>query len=194
MRNMKETGIIFSGDMVKAILSGKKDQTRRPIIPQPIEGNGYIVSRRCPYGVIGDRLWVRETWAAPGYDNVKPSKIPLKSAFIFYKASHEGFNRPDRPFSCKWRPSIFMPRWACRILLEITYIRPERLADISGKDCLREGVKTSTELFYDGSYLVGAFRSLWDGIYKSNPKKAHLSFDNNPYVWVITFRVLEADI
>jgi len=145
---MKERPILFSGPMVRAILIGAKTQTRRVIKPQPVrlvdnpswpthawgdaEGGGYWVAwhqnymtateaigEYCPYGVRGDQLWVRETWAAlhPGTDDVMRKVDPQPSiCSLAYKATGE------HDINGSWRPSIFMPRWASRITLEVTSV------------------------------------------------------------------------
>ena len=140
---MKERPILFSGPMVRAILDGRKTMTRR-IVKQQADNGGYCQSLdpdkgvwlvhnggsiRCPYGQPGDRLWVRETWSAwtGGMTSCGEERAPQ----IEYKATSQS----EGP----WRPSIFMPRWASRILLEITDVRVERLNDISEEDAIAEG-------------------------------------------------------
>lgn len=140
---MKERPILFSGPMVRAILDGRKTQTRRLIKP----------GRPCPYGQAGERMWVREAWG----------RHP-ESHTIVYKAD------ADRPphfigKSCepKWRPSIHMPRAYSRILLEITGVRRERLHDISNGDALAEGVEP--RLGHSAAYC---FSLLWESIHGPN--------------------------
>lgn len=148
---------------------------------------------KCPYGKVGSKLWVRETWC-----EVTGPPLENKRDGICYKAScdkdqlkiHNGL----------WKPSIHMPRWASRITLEITDIRVERIRDISTEDCLREGIEKwafEDDFAYgiNGGHIdngrksghatpTGAFLSLWDGIYF---KKGY-GWDANPWVWVIEFR------
>lgn len=175
---MKEHPILFSGPMVQAILEGRKTQTRRVITPQPTmvtdnaivpwQGTGQILqsfleqSRRhaCPYGRVGDRLWVRETWA-----NGDP---------VRYRAD-QLFRDTDQ----RWKPSIFMPKDYSRITLEITSVKVERLHEISPAAIEAEGIITSDRIF-DG------FASLWD---KINLARGY-GWNVNPWVWVIEFRRL----
>ena len=116
----KERPIIFSGPMIRAILEGRKTQTRRIVKPN-------CLSKLSPYGRTGDRLWVRETWGhnpeGPGYVYRSDGDFDMKF-------------HGDR-----WRPSIHMPRWASRITLEVTGVRVERLQDINEEDALAEGVE-----------------------------------------------------
>jgi hypothetical protein len=150
---VKERPILFNVDMVRAILAGRKTQTRRVVKPQPIwvydnkvpvkpedaDPKGAI---KCPYGKPGDRLWVRETFAKDGHGNV------------WYR---EGAGVGDRPCDYFeypdgssvdveiWTPSIHMPRWASRITLEIVSVRVERLLSISDEDAIAEGCYTDDE-------------------------------------------------
>ncbi|EPV3838541.1 hypothetical protein Q4R42_16165 [Morganella morganii subsp. sibonii] len=210
---MKERGIIFNADMVRAILDGRKTQTRRIMKPQPtpcdyidwrrnargghvwpsnifrtmlhVEGelqNGDggwkgLVGDTCPFGDIDDRLWVREAF-----------QVGLcTESTIAYKATHkpsdleEGWHE-----KIKWRPSIHMPRWASRILLEITGVRVERLQSTSEEDAKAEGFDNSQS---DAANSIGwfekpirAFRRAWENIYGAD------GWDSNPWVWVIEFR------
>lgn len=141
---MKERPILFSGEMVRAILEGRKTQTRRVIKPQPDSARNSVFVKsgfetkhgyeiKCPYGQPGDRLWVRETW---GLWDTDPKDGPER-AKIFYRATDE--NRRDLRYQ-RWRPSIHMPRWASRINLEITNIRIERVQDITEEDAKAEGL------------------------------------------------------
>lgn len=197
---MKETGIIMSGNHPRLILDGLKTMTRRVIVPQPTRGawnataehpsygwfwkklyqtwdgeEGFFrrLLEQCPYGQVGDRLWVRETWAEQGGD-------------IYYKADW-GNNKPVNMFydRIKWRSSRFMPRWASRINLEITGIRVERLQEISREDIAREGCPWQRG---DGPWddIENArrwFRELWDSL---NGKRYPWSM--NPWVWVVSFK------
>jgi hypothetical protein len=197
---MTERGILFSGAMVRALLDGSKTQTRRAVKMPPSWdcivyadwGNGWWPYRsddgespnydnneiplRCPYGQPGDRLWVRETWA-PHPD--------------FPESVHRGVYRADP--ECKydvprWRPSIHMPRWASRILLEIVSVRVERLQDIGDVDSHAEGV--TIEDRHMGGYCAGeflppsvrAYRELWEQINGAG------SWAANPWVWVVEFK------
>lgn len=208
-----ERPILFSGSMVRAILDGKKTMTRRVIKPQPeMELDGEILPdgtggygwepvlppwSKWPYQV-GDRLWVRETWTLwedpeDGHD------------WVLYRAGGrmsfpniEHLDMPRDPFADKWRPSIFMPRWASRIMLEITGVRVERVQDITEGDAREEGITDGGCLNCGEHEPCGcdnpqpdardAFIWLWDSI---NGKTCPWS--SNPWVWVISFKKQEAD-
>lgn len=230
-----ERPILFSGFMVRAILEGRKTQTRRIVKPQPdlsilkpsfrelqfefrrmpVLGPTHepaewgfcakhdkpncvpVYGYKCPYGLPGDRLWVRETWNiydyCPGeYGGQGEAGYPLRkipgvdpgSGYCLEYAANGG----DGP----WRPSIHMPRWASRINLDIVGIQVERLQDISDDDCEAEGIKQEWTCLNPGtgSYALGNdvrddFRNLWDSI---NGKKPGCSWDSNPWLWVISFR------
>jgi hypothetical protein len=200
---MAEKPILFSAPMVRAIMAGTKTQTRRIVKPQPEAQNtvyppppdgewlwrhkkldaGYchtngdamlrLMRPLCPYGVRGDRLWVRETWA------------PLTKGYA-YRADPI-WNAPPAD---RWHPSIHMPRVASRITLEITGVRVERLQDISEADARAEGSPCVDEasgrevLFPDesrcGTFKLG-YRCLWESI------NGRGSWDANPFVWVVHF-------
>lgn len=180
---MKERPILFSTEMVKAILDGRKTMTRRVIKPQPEYTEcSYTVRLRskCPYGVIGDRLWVRETYF--------PNEGQTPN--IIYKADWNDRHETGIIFACAWKPSIFMPRKYSRITLEITNIRVERVQEISEEEAKKEGVGDPYD-YQDGDYYdvldfdgveinKCAFAGLWDSI---NGKK--YPWTKNPYVFVI---------
>ncbi|OCV87716.1 hypothetical protein [Klebsiella pneumoniae] len=194
---MKERGMIFNGEMVRALLDGRKTQTRRIIKDctvgrDPISkfikiGKKFIgcypedvpelIRECCPYGVPGDRIWVRETWAEAG-----ASAPDLK----LYRANYPEhvpsiYENVPPTEEIRWTPSIHMPRTASRILLEITGVRVERLRSMSQDDARAEGVIAAS-----GPMEAGlAFRELWDSIYGEESWKA------NPWVWVIEFKRVE---
>ncbi|MCK3279179.1 morphogenetic protein [Escherichia coli] len=216
---MTERGMIFNGEMVRAILDGRKTQTRRIMKLQPkpsksrpgdfwfsskklesmvhvsdlAPGNSpiadyhlFIQEHCCPFGAVGDRIWVRETWARYNIDQ--------NSHDIAYRATTPA----DWPEEGRWRPSIHMPRWASRILLEITSVRVERLNAISEEDAEAEGI--DMEALYDSQdcydciadhnmtgrpTVTGAFKYLWESIYGEEGWKF------NPWVWVIEFKRVE---
>lgn len=204
---MKERGILFNGDMVRAVLDGRKTKIRRIIKPQPIwvaepnvpfntsdaDPKGII---NCPFGVVGDRLWVRETFALehrvnygqkPPFDDGRPIKYDEYTWMQpHYRATDPtpelDYEDGDGP-KVKWTPSARMPRWASRINLEITGVRVERLQDISEEDAKAEG---SDPLLVppDGGSMphVEGFCADWELIYGAG------SWDKNPFVWVIEFR------
>ena len=193
---MKERPIIFNTELVKAILAGQKTQSRRVIKPQPVLGrhwkHGWVVDPAevdipiafCPYGIPGDSLWVREIfyiWQAAylGHPEQRP---------IAYAEETERMNREPEG-TWKKRPSIFMPRWASRITLEITGVCVEQLQDISEEDAAAEGVNP---IIAGSGHLKehwhrAAFGVLWDDL---NAKRG-LGWDTNPWVWRIEFRQAE---
>ncbi|QHW96109.1 hypothetical protein GZS05_06545 [Klebsiella variicola] len=188
---MKERGMIFNAEMVRAILDGRKTQTRRTVKPQPDEDglaketNGPWVDTsernyRCPFGDVGDRIWVRETWAEAGAS--APDLKLYRANYPEHVPSH--YENVPPANEIRWTPSIHMPRWASRILLEITDVRVERLNSISEEDAGKEGYPADPAPF--GGYMDKWlwFRQLWDGIYPEQ------SFKHNPWVWVIEFKVV----
>lgn len=213
---VSEKPILFSGPMVQAILSGAKTQTRRVIKPQPdtiYEGypyrrmakdaKDYDCERqdliRCPYGAVGDRLWVRESFGlvpATAYGNSVPHRVnPNNPADVaIYRAGW------DRVWEPPTKPSIFMPRWASRLTLEISEVRAERLHDISLEDIRAEGmdltIRNEDGVTWQAADFVSrerrwardCFAALWDSI---NGKKPGCDFASSPWVWVVSFRVIE---
>lgn len=217
---MKERGMIFNSEMVRAILSNRKTQTRRVMKVQPesnqlglllitdstkrsdigkyhwAESNAtgnHVRSKlfSCPFGAVGDRIWVRETWAEAG-----ASAPDLK----LYRANYPEhvpsiYENVPPAEEIRWTPSIHMPRTASRIQLEITDVRVERLNAISEEDARAEGI-------IDGGCLncgehepcgcanpepdaTDAFAYLWQSIYGQE------SWNANPWVWVIEFKRVE---
>jgi hypothetical protein len=181
----KERPILFSASMIRAILDGQKTQTRR--ITKEFDGfqdmdkllARFPNQQGCPYGKPGDRLWVRETWAAAhDFDAFSPREIP-KGTRIYYSATAD-LKGPFGVGGLRCRPSIFMPRWASRINLEITAIRVERLQSISDADALAEGC--SADDMKHGDSLSGVYARLWQSIHGPG------SWNANPWVWVVEFR------
>ena len=196
----KERPILFSAPMVRAILDGRKTQTRRavkvpPKPPKPHPNNWQVVLDGavhkvglCPYGQPGDRLWLRETWQGYRQTNVEydeweemesPKDRHIEPYQPVYKADGKTF--PDT-----WFPSIHMPREYSRVLLEITGVRVERLQDISKDDCYAEGLRNLNNDMaeFEGAYgLVKAiFQKIWEAI------NGVESWKSNPWVWVIEFK------
>ena len=219
---MKERGILFSAPMVRALMDGSKTQTRRVIkdqsigehfshmtddgrahlewLGEPSCGSGvwdvpeYSANVASPYGVPGDRLWVREAWRAPTgiFDGYPPRDLrpgtPLR-----YEA--DGANSHTTFSPGKLRPSMFMPRWASRILRELVSVRVEQLQDISEVDAVAEGIRISSKVrrsdacygIYECSMPDGKthfndsacalYRVLWEQL--NGPG----SWDVNPWVW-----------
>jgi hypothetical protein len=128
---------------------------------------------KCPYGLPGDRLWVRETWG-PRITNGEPDP---RQQYVKYRADDVDDSPCDEndwhEWEDRWRPSIHMPRWASRITLEVTGVRIERLQDISEADARAEGVVDTL-----------AFEELWDSINGSG------AWDANPWCWCISFKPL----
>ena len=155
---MKERGILFSAPMVRAILEGRKTQTRRPCgdrIGQPDGvGRGYYTRKlgshvwesglctwHCPQGKPGDRLWVREGWRiASNWDEYSPSDLQDEAGYCISRSEIRYLADGDVDLSGRDRRGIFMPRWVSRITLEITDVRIERVQEISETDALEEGV------------------------------------------------------
>ncbi|WP_430317829.1 hypothetical protein [Pseudomonas nitroreducens] len=198
---MKERPVLFSGPMVRAILKGRKTVTRRAVKQHPANGwefsgdYGKVTSGHrhagkfgafivrgvgsalpeidiipCPYGQPGDRLWVRETYADAG-------------CRLTYRAD------VDDGAHCmvkKWTPSIHMPRSACRLLLEVTAVRGERLQDITRSDIRAEGLQCPPELCSDDvspnyrDWYPAAWRKLWES--------TGGDWESNPWVWAVEFK------
>lgn len=237
---MKERGMIFNAEMVRAILDGRKTQTRRIMKDRPSDGfhpthNGYdldlnahwytpgMVDKKgylqpakkdvfgvadenegytCPFGTVGDRIWVRETFQGPlipedelsEFLGENPDKFE-SPAYCEYAA--DGGPRPeyvdaDDNTRHGWRPAIHMPRWASRLTLEIIGVRVERLNSISQEDAQAEGMElTGWRPTYSDPDSGGEvwtpydnFAQLWESIYGEESWKA------NPWVWVIEFKVV----
>ncbi|MCG7044449.1 hypothetical protein LDP22_31605, partial [Pseudomonas aeruginosa] len=131
------------------------------------------LSTRCPFGQPGDRLWVREAWQGPLISDEEQAanqswwKDMTKfqdQAHCAYRASGDNneYVDPDGYFHCKWKPSIHMPRWASRILLEITAVRVERLQDITPNQCIAEGAwREKDKELGRGQEAIAAFADLW---------------------------------
>ena len=212
---MKERPILFSAPMVRAILAGKKTQTRRIVKPQPewtkgawywrhprynnglgihyfhtdAESAAEKMASVCPYGIPGDRLWVRETW----FDNGASWSGDSSESHgrCVYRADGEFMDHfPEDYMGAKWSPPIHMPRWASRITLEVVAVRVERVQDISNNDATAEGFEDKFEA--DGS-AYGAvlttakecFADLWCEINGED------SWYANPWMWAVEFKRLE---
>jgi hypothetical protein len=147
-----------------------------------------IAADFCPYGAPGDRLWVREAWRACREADHLPPRDLTPAHRIWYEADQPALGLDG---AGKYRPPMFMPRWACRLVLEIVSVRVERLKDISDDDAIAEGIECDEDGLWrdyaagsDEAYVfpVGSFWSLWDSI---NGEGAH---NANPWVWVVEFR------
>ena len=169
--------------MIRAILDGRKTQTRRIVKPQPdrisfeflrdVEGG--------KYGKPGDLLWVRESWAAPhAFDHLPPRLIPAGTNF-HYRATEDG------PSGLLWRSSIHMPRWASRITCELIDVQVERLQDISDEDVIAEGVRCDHDVGNSEYDRCDAsprehFAELWASLHGPG------SWEANPYVRTLSFQ------
>lgn len=209
---MKYRPIIFNGEMVRAILTGHKTQTRRIVelkdvhdiddtgTPMREAKDGHWYKATSPYGQVGDRLYVRETWTVQHcFDGIAPANIPdaakeLRKEVRCYYAADGDLG------GLLVRPSIHMPRWASRITLEITKVEIQELQNISQSDAIAEGIERfrppnchhdfvwKDYLGYEPYFLspIKSFASLWDSIYA----KRGLGWDENPWVWKIEFKVV----
>ena len=199
---MKAHPILFNAESIKAILDGRKTQTRREIKCPPDllrVNDGQIWKREAPdgvwfhwlpvtyspYGQPGDHLWVRETWAASRlFDDLKPSEIYPDDTSLWYKAGGDHVLPGDE--KGKLRSSIFMPRWASRITLEVSSVRVEQVQDISHADALAEGIDPDAPYnnYGTGSIYRDTFAELWDSI---NAKRGY-GWNVNSWVWVLGLR------
>ncbi|SDS24442.1 hypothetical protein SAMN05216198_1523 [Halopseudomonas litoralis] len=202
---MTERPILFNGEMVSAILDGRKTVARRVMKPQPevtpidypgpaghrwpankvqsmVHVEQELQNQRggweglagscCPYGQVGDHLWVRETWAETRVAQASGEK------WVVYR---EADNRTD--YGGPWKPSIHMPRWASRIQLEITGVRVERLQEITIGQICKEGLARSMYEFIPVTTAFDAFAELWNS--------TGGDWDANPWVWVIEFKRID---
>ena len=195
----KTRPILFNGEMVRAILDGRKTQTRRVVKPQPrfiahthpsvapywrwepcknFSGTFTLRFARefSTYGAPGDRLWVRETW-------MPETEQGIPTGGIIWRAS-DNKPMPDGDGPLRWKPSIHMPKSASRITLEVTGMQVERVQDISEEDAYAEGIDLAPTI----PHPLVWFRDLWDSI---NVKRG-FGWDANPWVWVVAFRSVDA--
>lgn len=212
---MKERGIIFAGESVRAIISGRKTQTRRIVKPRhdfymgEREGGSswpyfepYVyadpepIEVPCPYGVPGDRLCVKETWRPSWHDDIRACvEYRADGAKIKPTIRDEGvgfhfFGECDASEPTdRWRSSMFMPRWASRLTLEVVAVRVERLQEITEADAIAEGCEGHPVDGHAGYPIGGSpvdeYRDGWNSI---NGKRA--PWASNPWVWAVTFRML----
>lgn len=201
---MRQRPILMNDEMVRAILDGRKTQTRRPVKfrdptaiysvhdddgwPLSMDEWGMWVCDLCPLGEPGDRLWVRETWAEDTY-----CTGGMTGCSVVYRADNPVHYRGP------WRPSIHMPRWASRITLEVVSVRTERVQAITEADARAEGVRpwvpghgpidprtAEAGMVMSASYRDG-FQWAWDRRYVMPGD----GWDDNPWVWVVEFRKVE---
>lgn len=192
---MKERPILFSGPMVRAIIEGRKTQTRRVVKPGTLKPNvramrfencdaaELVATHRCPYGQPGDRLWVKETWRPAWHEELYCSvQYAADSSYRKPEITDEyrGHRFADMcdqsgDHAEPWHPSIHMWREFSRLTLEVVAVRVERLQAISGEDVLAEGIERP---------LRREYAELWESINGAG------SWDANPWVWVVEFRRL----
>ncbi|MEY2500608.1 MAG: hypothetical protein QOI07_942 [Verrucomicrobiota bacterium] len=192
---MTEGPIIFNSEMICAIWDGRKTQTRRIVKPQwqgyPLGNSDYQreIIARCPYGVAGDRLWVRETFRITRWWKHGAARIRLDG---FYISDGCPFcvvlTAAESAKFCKWKrklgnfPSIFMFRSLSRILREITKVRVERLQDISEEDAEAEGCAFFPVISHATGYRYAFQHKVWDSLYGQG------AWEKNPWVWVLEFK------
>lgn len=231
---MKERGMIFNAEMVRALLDGRKTQTRRPIkwkqtrfteIGEREDGSKWPWSEDaehacdfwhpCPFGAVGDRIWVRETWGVVSHELDEDGRIqpwtPDRPATAIHEMpfgngyySGHAIYAADGDFtwgdddgyedgrSC-WKPSIHMPRAASRILLEITDVRVERLNSIHNVDAMREGIQNLTTCSHADFGIPGVVNAQHPVLAFQLLWESIYGADNwkaNPWVWVIEFKVV----
>lgn len=194
------------------------DSNTREVAHYWKDGTPALFEGECPYGNPGDRLWVRETFAhwnarelfgagtmpTTAFRAGRPVLRPPPGGPAPFERWTRGWSEDTKPKAMKWTPSIYMPRWASRITLEITDVRVERLQSMEGQhesesDALAEGVKAIHH--GDGDYYYSAFRSEPDGKNWTTPERAFRelwesingpdSWSVNPWVWVLTFQPVE---
>ncbi|MBA3921557.1 MAG: hypothetical protein H0X31_07595 [Nostocaceae cyanobacterium] len=178
LAHRKSHPILFSSEMVRAILDGSKTQTRRIVkLPDNRDNWKDHALLKCPYGQVDERLWVRETWCRMSHSH---ECIGYKADKIC-KCGHFFASEPER-----WKPSIHMRREYSRLTLKITDVSIERLQDISDVDAMAEGVKLhdNTVTHYQGQYVDG-FQVLWESIHGTD------SWAINPWVYAVSFERLK---
>ncbi|MCF1487529.1 hypothetical protein LZ838_09160 [Pseudomonas sp. AA27] len=215
MSQAKERPILFSGHMVRAILNGQKTVTRREIKPSMrsadssfelhqqedeswrpmhtfdescMDANGTEHPIVCPYGQPGDRLWVREAWLADAQlDSIAPRDLSQGEPILYPADGSVRQTGCAMVSQGRGRPSIHMPRWASRILLEITAVRVELLQDITEEQAEAEGVNFLRHVPDADETLTASqlFECLWSSI------NGDESWNGNPWVWVVEFKRIE---
>ena len=194
--------ILFNTEMVRAILDGRKTVTRRVIRWDKVDNalscpyrrknieipDDKIIERLCgaPY-CMADILYVRETWTILP---VTPGGHFRQGGVYYYKA--DGDMRPDRYRGNGWHPSIHMPKEAARIFLRVQDVHVERLQEITGAECVREGIPQESLKEVGEAFTVGQFADLWDSTVKPADLPRY-GWDANPWVWVIDFERISRD-
>ncbi|WP_421565938.1 hypothetical protein [Ochrobactrum sp. EDr1-4] len=218
---MTDRPILFSAPMVRALLEGRKTQTRRVIKPQPTGRIDPLISFNHgrmeiafgpdmrdkdggpkwwrPLAQAGDRLWVREACAIVG--TVDPGFVLYRADGYEAECERHGFDKPFPPEAeARWRPSIHMPRWASRITLEVIDVRVERLHDISEADAFAEGVTKVRE----ACHVIRGFDYDLSGLCHTSAITPFLklwnhingpdAWESNPWVAAYTFHVINRNI
>ena len=195
---MKERPIICRDDEVRAFLEGRKTQLRRPIVgPDTLDilfdvesGEWYCDGgkwhKHCPFGVVGDRLWVRECFATV------PRNSGAERHVLANDHDEQGVRFRatwDKSHSKPWRSSSQMPRWASRITLEITNVRVERLQNITEEDATREGFEMDFPAYTARGFFCDAWDIAYGGRDRTTMKPIWSAWVNNPFVWVIGVEV-----
>lgn len=200
---IKTTPMLFNDAMVRALLDGRKTQTRRIMKPQPriLVGELFFwkenaltpeeLLRLCPYGSVGELIYVREAWATDSQVDSVPPRQLSEGEPIFYPADGSvrkagcSMIAPGKP-----RPSIHMPRRFSRLTLRITDVRVQRLQEISEADAIAEGCPAVSlwDLDAESTPPSHHFRALWDSINGDGAWAA------NPFVWAISFDVIRANV
>lgn len=202
---MNERPILMTPELAQKVHEGRKTQTRRILKGDGsdwetglLEAGRWQEAIKCPYGVVGDRLWVRENgWERP----LRTVKMLRDGAdtwerFYYDALMIDGEADELKSWGFKRRPSIHMPRLACRTVVEITEIRVERVQDITADDIRAEGVKAvwpeedepesaGGKYVTEGELLLSQWRQLWQSIHGKG------SWALNPWVWVLTFRKIK---
>lgn len=230
---MRERPIIFGGESVRAILAGRKTQTRRVVdlarADHRVDWIGWVENRtaadgpdlgpgweaqevwestpssaeeladstaiRCPYGVVGDRLWVRETWCEFDHVHWEDTSLPKdylslrygtprRNACAYRAETDADGERIRADYGYQWKTPLFMPRWASRLTLEVTEVRVERLQSISGADAIAEIGCVGTGP--NNHRHVDQYRRAWDSL---NARRG-FPWSSDPWVWCVTFQNL----
>ena len=185
---MKERPILFTPEHAQKVLVGTKTQTRR-IVKRNASGRVQAVGSpknwhlddpdavlACPYGAVGDRLWIKEAWAWPGEELFMHKGCPADAETV------EKWKQDKNAPPVKWKPSLYMPRWACRTVVELTEVRVERVWEISERDAIAEGVQPCGHTSFHVDEHTCSFRLLWETIHGKG------SWALNPWVWALTFK------
>jgi hypothetical protein len=214
--SIKERPIIFNAESVRAILEGRKTQTRRVVKPQPdgvryhlrmvyhndhpeFVDDDYLYSVLCPFGKVGDHLWVRETWApmckmADPWCWCDTEEERERHHYIEYRADTNTPYPGDWPGGDEdsegrpvWKSPMFMPRLHSRILLEVTGVRVHRLNEMTEhewgeRDAMAEGFPVGGESLW--GCAADWYREIWDSI---NAKRGY-PWESNPFVWAVAFK------